>query len=167
MKVVRNYVYKGVALGAVEFEAPEGAFKLNGQTLPVASVQHLLNFALQTLQDAYAGAKSPEEAKGSFEKKRDKLIDGSIGVRVGGGGESEDVRVRRQIVKAVLLKKLTGKQLEAFKALEGGELNAKLDAAYEKNEAVFKPHVERRLEELRVERERKAQLASLTADIKL
>lgn len=90
-------------VGKVKFEAPDGEYKLDGKTLPAASVEHLLTFALQTLQDAYAGAEDLAEAKANWAKKRDKLVSGEIGTRGTGSGlgevERECVAILRPYVK--------------------------------------------------------------------
>lgn len=82
MQVKRTYEHKTYGtIGAVDLVAPDGPYTLNGTELPASSVQHLLTFALQTLQDAYAGAKDQSEATGNFNKKLDKLLSGTIGTR--------------------------------------------------------------------------------------
>lgn len=65
---------------------------IDGKELPDASLVYLMNFALQSLQDAYAGADDLTDAIARFEKKRDALLDGTIGVRSGGGGMTDEDR---------------------------------------------------------------------------
>lgn len=85
MQVKRTYEHKTFGnIGSVEFTVPDGAFSLGDKVLPASSVEHLMTFALQTLQDAYAGAKDATEAKANFEKKLTKLIEGTIGTRTSG-----------------------------------------------------------------------------------
>ena len=104
-KVTRKYAHrKHGEIGEVEFEWPKGTFRLDGKDLPEASVRHLMTFALQTLQDAYAGADNGEEAKGLWNGKLDKLIAGTIGTRGTGSGrtavESEMISLARKQAKA-------------------------------------------------------------------
>src|SRR5688500_18599972 len=82
-------------IGDVVFTTPKGKYAINGQELPESSVAHLMTFALQTLQDAYAGAKSTDEALGAFNGKLDKLLNGTIGTRGSGDGADERTRVAR------------------------------------------------------------------------
>lgn len=105
------------------------AMFLDGGILPDASAQYQANFSLQSLQDAYAGAESLDEAKGNWGKKRDALIAGEIGVR-SGEGVSTFTSIARQIVRAQL-KKANGAKSEAwvaFTAKSDAEQNAVLDA---------------------------------------
>jgi hypothetical protein len=53
-------------------------------TLGITAVTHLANFALQTLQDSYAGARSIDKAKAAFDKKLGRVIEGAIGIRATG-----------------------------------------------------------------------------------
>ena len=153
----RNYG----AIGEVTLVADKGKFTLNGTELPDASVQHLLTFALQTLQDAYAGAKDADEAQGAFNGKLDKLLGGTIGTRAVGGGVSEEVAVARSIVRAAVKAKFGSKSPEwaTFTGLADDEQNAKLDDWFAANEAAFRPAVDAKLAERRADRERKAGLA--------
>lgn len=74
--------------------------ELDGVELPDSSVEYLLTFALQSLQDAYAGAKSLDEAKAMFAKKYEKLVAGKIGVREAGESIDDETRIARKIVRA-------------------------------------------------------------------
>ena len=60
-----------------------------------------MSFALQTLQDAYAGAQSASEAKEAWVKKRERLLEGTVGRQAGGGEEAHMPYVRR-IVRSAL-----------------------------------------------------------------
>lgn len=92
MQTTRTYTHKTHGkIGQATLTAPDGEWTLDGKPIPESGVAHLLNFALQTLQDAYAGANSPVEAQGAFEKKRDAILNGTIGVR-GGGSASDPVQ---------------------------------------------------------------------------
>lgn len=136
---------------------------LNGKTLPIGSVEYLLNFALQSLQDAYAGAKNEAEAKGAFDTKLDRIIGGTVGVRMGGGGVSEETKVIRQVVREILRKRL---EKDAYEAKYKDD-DAAVDEAFAKNEAKLRPFVDERMEELKKERERKAKLAASSGDLDL
>lgn len=155
------------AIGKVVLEADVKTVKLNGKPIPGASVEYLLNFALQSLQDAYAGAKNAAEAKGAFDTKLDRLIAGTIGTRSGSGGVSDETRIARRIVRNAMKTKLGKDSLDwiAFTDLSDDEANARLDEVFAKNEAKLRPIVEAELEELRKERERKAKLAKSSDDL--
>lgn len=147
-------------IGEVLMKAEVMKVTIDGKELPSASVEYLLNFALQSLQDAYAGAKSQDEAKGSFVKKLEALIDGKIGVRAG-GGVGEETRVARTIVRG-LLKKAYGAdspEWKTFTGLDDAKQNEKLDEVFGKNKDKLAPRVAERMAELKAERERKAELA--------
>ena len=162
MKIERNYSHKVYgAIGSVTFETPKGKYILNGHELPDASVEHLMTFALQTLQDAYAGAKSTDEAKGAFNGKYDKLINGTIGTRGSGDGADERTRVARSVVYAALKIKFGAKSPEwaEFTGRPDDAQVARLDEIYAENEAVFAPRVDEEMAERAAKRARKADLA--------
>lgn len=147
----------------------DGTMTLDGTKLGDAAVRHLLNFALQTLQDAYSGAKSLDEAKGNFAKKRTAVLKGTIGVRGSGDGESEATKVARKLVLAEFKLGLgtdwkESEKWKAFDALSAEEQNSKLDAAFEKNEAHFAPKVEAEIARLEEARRSKA---AIFADTKV
>ena len=156
-----------LAVNAVEKDKLE--VLLNGNALPDVSVQHLFTFALQTLQDAYAGAKTEDEAKASFAKKLDAIINGTIGVRgSGGAAESETDRIRRRLVLANFKTALgkdwkTAPKWVEFDALSPEEQAAKLDAAYAKNEAHFAPIVDAEI--ARLETQRKNRAAAIASNV--
>lgn len=100
MEITRTYTHRVFGLiGDATFTAPDGKYTLDGKTLPDASVEHLLRFALQTLQDAYAGAKTADEATAAFEKKRDAIIAGTIGTRGDGTGADMRTIVARSVMR--------------------------------------------------------------------
>lgn len=85
MDIKRTYNHATFgAVGSVTLTVPDGAWTLNGVKLSDTAVGHLATFALQTLQDAYAGAKNAGEASAAFQKKLDRILEGKIGVREGG-----------------------------------------------------------------------------------
>lgn len=87
-------------IGAVELVANVESVTIGGKTLPEASVEYLLNFSLQSLQDAYAGADDLTEATANWEKKLAALMEGTIGVRSGGGGMTDEERAELYIAEA-------------------------------------------------------------------
>ena len=164
MQTLREFNHRTFgAIGRVVLEADVKVMKLNGQPIPDASVEYLLYFALQSLQDAYAGAKTEAEAKGAFGTKLDKLIAGTIGTRVGGAGVSEETRVARQITRAKLR---AGLEKDVYEA-KYKEDDEAVDAVYAKNEAKLRPFVTEKLEELKREREAKAKLANKSGELEL
>jgi len=146
MEINRNYVHRTFGnIGSVTFVAPDGEYTLNGKALPANSVEHLLTFALQTLQDAYAGAKDAAEAEGAFNGKLDKILEGTLGTRSGGGsGVDERTRVARSIVRKAFKAKVGGKSPEwaTFTGLDDTAQNEKLDAWFAANEETFTPAVD-------------------------
>lgn len=141
----RSYTHRTYGnIGAVTFGVPKGKFTLNGSELPEASVDHLMVFALQTLQDAYAGAKSTDEALGAFNGKLDKLLNGTIGTRGSGDGADERTRVARSVTMAAAKAKFGSKSPEwaTFTGLSDDERNAKLDGWYAANAAAFDPAID-------------------------
>lgn len=160
MNVNRIYTHKTLGrIGHVELVAPEGTWTLDGQKLPEQSVEHLLNFALQTLQDAYAGADSADEAAANWEKKRAKLLDGTIGTRGGSGGEEPHV----PFIRAIIRKLLGDANRKAYKAL--GDAKAKnefLDALFAKQPDAARAKIESAArEELAADLARKAEAAKV------
>lgn len=170
MQTVREFSHRRFgAIGRVVMEADVKVVKLNGKPIPEGSVEYLLNFALQSLQDAYAGAGNEAEAKGSFNTKLDRLIAGTIGTRSGGTSVSDETRIARRLVKNAMKAKL-GKESEdwkAFEALEDTAQAERLDEVFAKNEAKLRPLVDAELAELKKERERKAKLAGQAGGLEL
>lgn len=148
-------------IGDVTFTVPKGKFTLNGHELSDASVAHLMTFALQTLQDAYAGAKNTDEAQGAFNAKYDKLINGTIGTRTGGDGADERTRVARSVVMQAAKAKFGAKSPEwaTFTGLSDADQAAKLDAWYESNRETFDPAVDEEMARRAAKREAKTALA--------
>lgn len=162
MEYNRNYTHRTFGnIGSVTFTVPKGKFTLNGTDLPEASVNHLMTFALQTLQDAYAGAKSTDEALGAYNQKLDKLLNGTIGTRGSGDGADERTRVARSVTMAAAKAKFGAKSPEwaTFTGLADDERNAKLDGWYEANRAAFDPAIDEEMARRAAKREAKASLA--------
>lgn len=134
------------AVGSVALAAEVGEVKLGGKRLPDASVEYLLNFALQSLQDAYAGAKNADEAKASWEKKLAAIVEGTLGQRAS-SGVSVETSVARQITRAALKAMWGAKSPKwaEFTGLADDVQAAKLDEVFEKNEAKLAPQVKTEL----------------------
>jgi hypothetical protein len=147
-QVSRNYSHKehgdiGSAIFAVEaLGKGKIAATLNGVELPEASLSYLLTFALQSLQDAYAGSKTADEATSAFDKKLKAVQEGTIGTRGTGDGASYFTKVARSIVTALLRGK-GGDTWKEFDAIEDDDVRSeKLDAIYTKNEVNLQPKVQ-------------------------
>lgn len=165
MEITRTYTKRDFGrIGEITLAAPDGDWMINGNVLPESSVIHLVNFAGQTLQDAYAGAKTLEDAVAAFGTKLTRLLEGKIGLR-SSDGVDEFTATARNIVEAFLRVKW-GKESAEWKAHEKDvNANDKLDAIYAKNEKVFKPQVETKIANAQAERERKAELKMMNVDI--
>lgn len=162
MDITRNYTHRTFgAIGSVAFTVPKGKFTLNGTELPEASVAHLMTFALQTLQDAYAGAKDAAEAQGAFNTKLDRLIQGTIGTRGSGDGTDERTRVARSVTMAAAKTKFGAKSPEwaTFTGLADDAQAAKLDEWYAAFESVLSPEVDAEMERRAEKRAAKQGLA--------
>lgn len=162
MEINRSFSHRTFgAIGSVVLDETKGKWTLDGKPLPEASVAHLMTFALQTLQDAYAGAKSAEEAKSAFETKLGKLVDGTIGTRSGGGGVDERTAVMRSVVKAAMKAKFGAKSPEwaEFTGRSDEDQNAKFAEVYEANKAVFDPAIEDEMARRAARRAAKSDLA--------
>lgn len=125
----RSYAHKVYGqIGAVTMTSPAGDWTLNGAPLPERSVDHLLTFALQTLQDAYAGADSTDAAKTKFGDKLAKLIAGTLGTR-SASGDAPDAETRHmRMIMRPLVAANFGKL--AWKAMEEDEKVEYIDEAY-------------------------------------
>lgn len=120
-------------IGSVEMSAGITGISINGKELPEASINYLLNFSLQSLQDAYAGAEDLTEATANWEKKLAALLDGTIGVRSGGGGMSDEERAELYVAEQATRAKLTA---DEWKALSDEAKVARVEA----NVAKLKEH---------------------------
>lgn len=116
-------------IGHVELVADVKSMTLDGAKLPDASIEYLLNFSLQSLQDAYAGAEDLAEATGSWEKKRDALLDGTIGVRGSGGGMSDEDRAAYYVAEQAVRAKVG---TDAWKEMDDEARVARTESAIEK-----------------------------------
>ena len=132
-------------------------FLIDGKELPDSSVEYLMKFALQSLQDAYAGAKTNEEAREMFNKKYEKLIEGKIGARESGESVSEEVRIGRKLMRQ-LLKQQNAAGYKKLLELEESEQLAKIDALLEKNAEKMSKMIADEMKRLEAERKAKALL---------
>jgi len=122
MLINRSYDHKTHGhIGSVRLSAPAEGWTLDGKPLPESSVEYLLTFSLQALQDAYAGAKTQGEARGMFAAKRDRLAEGTIGVRSAGAGFTT---VEKKALQLFRNEKIAA--LAAYKAIDSTDQPARL-----------------------------------------
>lgn len=161
--IARTFDHKTFGrIGLVEMEADCKAITIGGKELPSASVEYLLTFALQNLQDAYAGAESADEAKARWQKKLDRLIDGSIGTRSVGDGASALQRMIRTVVGDML--RSAGKWKEVTEGKDDAERASLLDTIFEKQpeakQAAIKATAEGRIAEAEARKAQAKEMAS-------
>lgn len=142
-------------IGDVTLVVTGGTFALNGTELPETSVEHLLTFALQSLQDAYAGAENGPDAVARFNAKLERLLEGSIGVRVGTGVSALQAAIRQ--VLRPLVKDAVG--AAAWKELEEDARVATIDAAFDGLSDDDKAKVTERANEVMAEKKAEAERA--------
>lgn len=143
MKIERTYVHRDYGkIGEAHLNVgltDEGKLDimLNENPLPPASIEYLLKFSLQCLQDAYAGATSTNEAQGSFNKKLDAIIAGKVGHR--GNAVDPAVKMARQTMMAAAKTKWTKEKFaEKLGAdVPATERNALLDKILKNNPQVL------------------------------
>jgi hypothetical protein len=115
-----------------EFAVDDGAFA----PLPAASIQHLMFFALQTLQDSYAG-KAGEDAIAAWKLKAQKIVDGSIGTR----GQSSGVSLWQSIARSLVRDVVKTSKAAEYKAADTDGRNAMLDEVIAKNKDKLEPAI--------------------------
>lgn len=145
MEINRSFSHRKFgAIGTVALVIDGDKWLLDGKELPEASRVYLATFALQSLQDAYAGAEDADGAITAWTVKRDKLIEGTIGTRGTGDGADERTRVARSVVRRAVKAKFGAKSPEwaTFTGLDDAEQNAKLDGWFTANEKAFGPEVD-------------------------
>ena len=127
------------AIGTVQLKG-KAELTLDGVALPAQSIEYLANFALQSLQDAYAG-KDGDAAAAAWADKLAKLKDGTIGMST--GGVDPWLAIARRVFRPVYIAALekAGKA-KAYKDGDTEARNAMLDAAIEKNRAMVEPLVD-------------------------
>ena len=153
-------------IGIVNMEAAVAYIAIDGKELPVSSIEYLLTFALQNLQDAYAGADSAAEATARWQKKLDRLLEGTIGVREAGDGASAMTKAIRGVIGESL--RALGKWKEVIGSLDEDKRDAKLDEIFAKQpeakQVALREKAEAKLAEAAA---RKAQAKELASGLSL
>lgn len=141
-----------------------------------ASIEYLLTFSLQSLQDAYAGAANLTEAQANYVKKLTALCEGTIGVRGEGGGMSDEERAELYVAEAwYLTKNAKGTEKgDAFRAMKGDdktEFLVNVASALREKWEPFAAKVAERVEHVVAQRKRRAEekaaLAAVDVEIDL
>lgn len=130
-------------IGKATLTVDDHEWKLNGVPLPRNSIEYLLHFSLQSLQDAYAGATDLADAQSRFEGKLANIQSGDLNAR--GEGVDSFTKVARQVVYAYLKLKKPETHKEIKDMDSPADKATRLDDIYGKNEAVFKPMVEKEI----------------------
>jgi hypothetical protein len=160
--IARAFDHKAFGrIGLVNMTASVGKVMIGDKELPASSVEYLLTFALQNLQDAYAGADSAEDATARFDKKLARLVDGTIGVREAGSGVSAEIKVRRTVMGELLRKSDAGKA--ALKARED-DRDVFLDEVFAKQAEAAQAAIMATVAERIAEAQAKAKQAAKLAD---
>lgn len=162
LEINREFARRGEnAFATVTLSAEIGEVSLNGKVLPVRSVEYLLNFSLQSLQDAYAGAKNADESRGMLLKKLESIQNGSIGMRGVSETANEETIVQRIVVaNALRAKKSAGEKFELPET-------SVLDAIWAKNASKLSVAFDAELEKRKIARENKRKIAELDLDLSL
>lgn len=109
-------------LGHIKLTAPNEGWSLETDEdlfeLDANAVAHLLNFSLQTFQDAYAGAKDETSARAAFEKKLNRAVQGLIGVRASGPRDPVRTKAIANAMSTLTIKDAKEKRLAAIKMVE-------------------------------------------------
>lgn len=146
----------GGRIGHTELVADGKNWTLDGKELPAESITYLMNFALQSLQDAYAGAESLSDAKARWQAKYDALVDGTVGVRGSGGGVSDETTAQRYVMKRAYFAQVDDAKKAAFKDMEPADQADLLDRLFAKNADKLAKAVTERLAAMAEERKRRA-----------
>ena len=128
ISVSRTFVHRthGTVCDTLAFTAPAGEYVLDGQPLEDDAVQFLLNFALQTFQDAYAGADSLDECQKAFSTKLDRVKANEMGTR--GAGVDPITTEIRILVYAAIRKSKDAKTKKVYEKLKVMKSDARADA---------------------------------------
>lgn len=142
-------------IGKVElFVSDDGIWSIDGKVLGRKSVEYLLNFSLQSLQDAYAGADDLTEATANWAKKRDALIEGTIGQRAANGlGAFE--RIGHAMIKAAMLEK----DAKRFDGMDDDAVAELVAEKFEANRAALTPAIDAEIERREEAKRAKAKVA--------
>lgn len=148
-------------VGKAELKVDDkGVWTLDGKELGRTSIEYLMNFSLQSLQDAYAGAKTKAEAEANFEKKLAAIQNGTIGAR--GEAVGDEVKIGRRFAEAAFI---AAKGKDAWAKIE--DKTAKADEILAKNAEAFAPMVEAEIARLAEARKAKAAIAAKMGAIDL
>lgn len=165
MQINREFNHKKFGhVGKVFLESDVTTIKLNGKPIPDSSIEYLLTFALQSLQDAYAGAKTEAEAKGGWEKKLDAIVNGTLGTRGTGTTVSEEQAVGRIVVRRKYKAQLSKEDYKKFNKLPVEDQLRKIDATLANNLAKLSQEI---ADEMNERKREKARLAGLAANVGL
>lgn len=167
--VTRDYAHRKFGtIGRVAFRIDSDGkayLSANGDdmtALPVMSVDHLLRFALQTFQDAYAGADSDKEARAAFTAKIDKVRNGTLGARESG------VTIWQECARDAMriLVKASPERAKEYKAADPAGRLAMLDGLIASNagNAKFAAHVDTMVKDAEAEAAKRLALASSLGD---
>lgn len=140
----------------------EAKLSLDGKALPATSIEYLMTFALQSLQDAYAGSDSAEAARTAWSTKRDKLIEGTIGARGPGASVPLETKIAREIMRDLFNAKASAEDRAAYKAADNAERLAMLDDRIDRNRAAIDKLV---AAEIKRRAETKAKLEEVDFDV--
>lgn len=115
----------------------------------------------QKIADAASGAETEAEAKGAMDKAIAAILAGDWSSRGAAAGVDEFTTIARQVVRGALKDKLGAKSAEwaEFTGRSDADQAKALDANFAKNEAIFRPIVEAKVEERAADRARKAKAA--------
>lgn len=127
-------------------------------TLSDNSAVYMLNYAMRTFQDAYAGATDRASVTESFEERLARIIDGSIGTR---SRIDDRTRAERECILLALSLPKNAEKLAEYKPLKGAAANAYLDnmASEQSDNPAFVKMVEAKVAEYVRAREAAATLA--------
>lgn len=157
-----------VRIGQVEAVIDVAGFTINGQPVHPAGVEHLLHFAFQSLQDAYAGAENEPDARAAFNGKLERILKGTIGVREAGSGVSALMSAIRTLLRPDV-KAAHG--AETWKAMLEDARLAAIDAVWEDQDddtkAAYTAAAQEELDRKRAEAERLAKVKAGLGGLKV
>ena len=155
----RNYVHKShgdIGRAAIRVtDKGDIELSINGsdfQALESAGAEHMLSYALQSFQDAYAGSDDRDAAIAAFNAKSDRVLDGTIGTGGGASARSAHDQAVIDVVSAILAKSPKAKAFKSAKASGKSKMIADVIDKNKDNEALASAVAER---EAVIERERK------------
>ena len=155
----RNYVHKShgdIGRAAIRV-CDDGTIGLsiNGSDfhkLDSNGAEHMLSYALQSFQDAYAGSDDQASAKAAFDAKAMKVLKGTIGTGGGASARSAHDQAVIDVVSAILAKSPKAKEFKSAKASAKSKMIEAVIIKNADNQALLDAITER---ESVIERERK------------